>query len=532
MDKGRKNLLVASIAGGSVVAAAAAFYAVFWSRDWFHIVSDFFPPVLSLIGVLLAYGIFRRQRKDRIQARIWLGMVLGLALWTAGELIWAYYDLPGLEEIPYPSAADALWLAGYVPFYFMLAYQYALLRASVPRGGKIMIVVVLLAISVAAFLFDIRPILADPQAGTPVELALTLLYPVCDLILMALAFMVCSVFMGGRLALSWVVIAAGILVNAFSDLLFGYFTWNGLYYPEGRLNLLSAVFDIVYIFAYVAWDTGLYLRYRLPETEKDVDLRKYMAEEGKDFLLMTDQDGRTVYIDPPLVPILGLRKRADALGKSFGQLLGLSGGYEGIAIRKASRTGLSDDFTVLLGLSRAKYRVRVVTSSDPEKLPGFDIIVHPDSGMAGPERDRGTSMVGWIASRALGQGGHHSPFGGEGRIRAYVDTLVDLMYILTARAGGAGTGSAFESVLNESARRMACPFEIRNGHSAWKDAAAEPDAYRRLLDEAVGYTLNVVSADTLGSLFGEIEKYVDSETVREADALRLRGIQRLDGQTG
>lgn len=515
-----------------VIVLSVLFYLVAPAPAMLIVTSSIVPLVLSLSAAAMAYQIFRRQRADRRGAKIWGAMTLGLVCWSLGEWIWTYYELAGGQEVSYPSGADLLWLIGYFPLCFSIGYQYALLQASIPRMGRLLMTGILMGLGILSSLLVILPVLRSPESGAPIETLVTLAYSIGDLFLLSLALALVTVFLGGQLALSWAVMAAGILLHGISDLLFSYGTWNGLYYPGGQLNFLSGGFDILYVSAYVVWNIGLFLRLRLPEPGKDVDLQAFIPEAGKDFLLMADDHGRVVFIDPALISILGLKDSGEGMGKSFGQLIGLGRGYEGAAIRKASRTGVSDDYTVSLGLSRRKYRLRAIASGDPIQFPGFDILVHPDAERLSTDRDREAQMLGRVASRALEQEKRRRLSDDEDPLRIYFNTLVDLLYILIGRAGGVGVGAAFEGVLNEKARKAGCKFEMRKGRAFWDERGTDPGKYRDLLEEAIRYAMQVMSADTIGRKFQEIEKHMDPGIVQEAENARLRGTQRLDADSG
>jgi hypothetical protein len=504
----------ASLAGGTLLAAAMLVFLFNPSPALLTAVSSFLPLVLSLVGAVLAFGLYRRQTPNRGGAFVWVAMGIGLLCWAFGELAWFLYAVAENVEAPYPSVADLLWLIGYVPLFFAIAAPYVALRASIPVRGRRFLVAVLVAMGILLIGVVIYPILSSPEAGTPVEMAVTIAYPVADLFLLSIAIALVMVFLGGQVALSWGLIAGGILLFAVSDLLFSYGGWYGLYYPGGQLNFLSAAFDILYIAAYLVLIIGLFLRFRLPEPGKDLDLRDFVPKQGQGFLLLADQKGRVVFIDPALQPILGLKIAEDGVGKDFGPLFGLPTAFEEAALRKAARTGISDDYTVSLGLSRSKYRLRVVGSSDPQNSPGFDILVHPDRPHPPPLADRETVLLGQVATRAR-ESSRNAP-GGEASLRIYFDTLVELLFILVSRAGGAGVGTAYESALNEKARSIGCGFSVKNGRAVWEDNRAEPGQYRKLMEEAVRYAGQVVSASTIEQKICEIERIMDPECVREA----------------
>src|ERR1035437_9878522 len=59
-----------------------------------------------------AARVFRR-REDRTA---WLLITVGLVAWTGGDLVWTLW-LENVAHPPYPSIADALYLATYPAFY-------------------------------------------------------------------------------------------------------------------------------------------------------------------------------------------------------------------------------------------------------------------------------------------------------------------------------------------------------------------------------------------------------------------------------
>jgi len=279
MNAERTTLRNSSLAGGFIVGLTVLIFTAASSSPLVKVVSDVFPLLLSICGTALAFAIYRRQVKTRLGKRIWGAMTLGLALWVVGEATWTFYELVLQQEGPYPSLADLVWTAGYIPLILSISFQFASLRAAVSRTGRVVIAAVLSVMIALTLWLVVLPILTDPEAGTPVEMFFSLAYPLGDLILLSLGTALVIVFLGGQLVLSWGAIAVGIILLSISDLLFSYGTWNALYYPDGQLNFLSGLFDTLYISAYVVWTIGLFLRFRLPEAGQDVDVRGFVTDD-------------------------------------------------------------------------------------------------------------------------------------------------------------------------------------------------------------------------------------------------------------
>jgi hypothetical protein len=274
-----KTLRISGLVGGFIIAIAVLVFLAAPTSALVKIVSDGFPLLLSICGALFSYALLRRQVKTRLGTRIWGAMTLGLVLWALGEAIWTYYELVLQQETPYPSLADVLWTIGYIPLILSIAFQFLSLRSSVSSSSKFLIAVVLAVMIGLILWLVVAPILTDPEAGSPVEVFFSLAYPIGDIILISFGVALVAAFLGGKLALSWGAIAAGIILLSIADLLFSYGSWNGLYYPDGELNFLSGLFDTLYISAYVVWTIGLFLRLRLPEMETELEKRTSLPEK-------------------------------------------------------------------------------------------------------------------------------------------------------------------------------------------------------------------------------------------------------------
>ncbi|CAA9481685.1 MAG: diguanylate cyclase/phosphodiesterase (GGDEF & EAL domains) with PAS/PAC sensor(s) [uncultured Solirubrobacteraceae bacterium] len=150
-------------------------------------------------------------REERLA---WLSLALALAVTTAGEIYWAL-ELAELEEVPYPSPADGLYLAFY-PFAYAAVALLVHARVLGMRAGMWLdglVCGLALASIAAAAAFD--AIISD-TGGDPAAIATTLAYPVGDLLLIVLTAAVVGMS-GGRPGCSWAMLGAGLLVWGVSD---------------------------------------------------------------------------------------------------------------------------------------------------------------------------------------------------------------------------------------------------------------------------------------------------------------------------
>jgi diguanylate cyclase (GGDEF)-like protein len=189
---------------------------------------------------LLAAATRRRERGA------WALIGLGLLLWSGGDLVWTLW-LGDLENPPYPSVADGLYLGSYVAIY---AGLLVLLRARVrpirPAQWLDGAVGGLAAAAVVAAL--VFPALAGITQGDTIDVAINLAYPVCDVLQLTLIVMAFGLNRW-RVDRSWLLLGLGQLANVVADSAFSYQSAVGTYvagswvdtlYPLGATLLAAA----------------------------------------------------------------------------------------------------------------------------------------------------------------------------------------------------------------------------------------------------------------------------------------------------
>jgi diguanylate cyclase (GGDEF)-like protein len=168
--------------------------------------------VLGAALIVLARAAFLEAER-----KAWLALGVGLLLWALGQTYYSvvlYYASPA----PFPSPADALFLAFYPASYMALVF---LLRSRVahldPLSWVDGLIGALAVAGVAAAL--IFPPVLEALEGEPLGVAVSLAYPCFDLVLLGL--------LSGAFAASkwrtegtWLLIAAALLLFAASDVVY------------------------------------------------------------------------------------------------------------------------------------------------------------------------------------------------------------------------------------------------------------------------------------------------------------------------
>jgi two-component system, cell cycle response regulator len=201
-------------------------------------------------GILIAAALTCAARAVAVphERAPWLLLALGMAVWTCGDLYWALF-LSDDETIPYPSVADALYLAfyplAYVGLGLLLLRRVNRFHGSLWLDGLIGGLVVS-AIG-AAVAFDA---VLTTTGGSKLVVATNLAYPLFDLLLVGLLVGVIAMT-GWRPDRTWLLVMSGFLSFAVADSMYLYESAAGTY-VEGQLTDIGWVAAAVFL-ACAAW---------------------------------------------------------------------------------------------------------------------------------------------------------------------------------------------------------------------------------------------------------------------------------------
>src|SRR3954465_10926495 len=201
---------------GAVLAAGFAAQAVASPAPWPNSTLDGRLMDTIYNGVLLGAALLCALRATaRRQERLpWALLAIGLALYAGGNIYWSL-ALAALDEAPYPSIADGLWLS-----FYPLAYVAIVLlaRSRMPRlGVRLWLDGLIAALTVAALSAAVvfKAVRAS-TGGDAWAISTNLAYPPADMILFGL---VVGIMAAGRRRLdrTWVALGLGLGVFAVCD---------------------------------------------------------------------------------------------------------------------------------------------------------------------------------------------------------------------------------------------------------------------------------------------------------------------------
>jgi signal transduction histidine kinase len=146
----------------------------------------FLREVLLYVGVefAAALAILVGIRWYRPSYRIpWYMIAVGWSLWALGDLVWGIYTVLD-EEVPFPSVADAFYIAGYPTITVGLALAARRRFAERDRGAVLDVIVLTTSATLLLWVYVTEPLRTGTDAGLLSEVV-TIAYPVGDLLLLA-----------------------------------------------------------------------------------------------------------------------------------------------------------------------------------------------------------------------------------------------------------------------------------------------------------------------------------------------------------
>jgi two-component system, cell cycle response regulator len=194
--------------------------------------NDYLYSAIELLAVALCFGRALHGSGDRLA---WALLGAGMLAWTGGDLVWAAW-LDHVANPPYPSVADALYLAEYPLAFAGLAL---LMRAHFRHTGAAvwfdgLVVGLTLAALGAELVF---PAVLGASTGTAAAVGVNLAYPFADVLL--LAFVILGFALAGwRPGRQWKLIALGVALNAIADMVYAYQVAKGTYVEGGVLETM------------------------------------------------------------------------------------------------------------------------------------------------------------------------------------------------------------------------------------------------------------------------------------------------------
>jgi diguanylate cyclase (GGDEF)-like protein len=224
----RRSLWLAYLVAG---AAAVALHA---SLETGSLTQSYLYDVIGASAVAAAFVGIWRNRPER--ALPWLLLARGQALFVAGDLMWNYYALIG--EDPFPSTADALYLAGYPLMALGLLLLIRRRVADGDRGGLLDAGILTTAAAILSWTFLMQPQVVGTELDS-LSFAITLAYPIADLLLIGVAMGLLTT--PGARTRSFALLGSSLLLLLVADQIYALQNLEGSYVSGGWIDSLYLV---------------------------------------------------------------------------------------------------------------------------------------------------------------------------------------------------------------------------------------------------------------------------------------------------
>lgn len=308
--------------------------------------SDVLPIPLAILTAFFALNLWRKFDYQSSGRTLWGLLFLGWVMWALGELLYFIFSL-SIKEVPYPSMADFFYIVGYLPFVIgLISY----IRETPRRFSRIkvyLIVFTYIVIIASVFTFVILPLIQNGDPASPLTTLLDAAYPIGDLLLLLLVVWLLFDYYVRSSSVGWVLLIIGFVLMTFADMMYSYTTSFGLYNPEGKANLITALGSSVpYCLAYVFWMLGIY---RLQIKQEVILPLSEVAQpaqlENAHLALFLRKD---MTVDEVSVNLARVFAGVQPVGSDLASVIGISAGDKQLLQSKLVQSGKFADLDVRL----------------------------------------------------------------------------------------------------------------------------------------------------------------------------------------
>ncbi len=237
--------------------------------DWYIIGTNIFEAIAYLKAGILC---LRNWRSPQIVSgrNVWLAMGIGMLSYFLGGIFFGYTEIV-LKEEPFPSIGDIFFVITYLFVGFAMISAVASRRINLEPWQWIIILAIAISGSALAWLISNQPAGAQNQVApwaTQIASILNWFYVVTDVLLLIVATALLLAFWGGRVSLSWRMIAAAAFSLYIADMWQKFATtWTPDYQSGGIL-------EVFYVWSGVLFGMGAVLEY-------DASLNRSRRERGR-----------------------------------------------------------------------------------------------------------------------------------------------------------------------------------------------------------------------------------------------------------
>jgi len=185
----------------------------------------------GVVALALAASVVGCRRVAPAHRRPWLFSSFALAAFLVGELLWWGYEVAG--QNPFPSLADVVFLAGYVPLGIAASLLVSERERERDRTAWLDAGILMAVAGLLIWSYVMEPYIGNPSVG-PLSLAVTLTYPLADLLVLGLVIRL--LFSATARSRSTTMFTVGVLLILSADLGFAWRNLSGNLIPGSWID--------------------------------------------------------------------------------------------------------------------------------------------------------------------------------------------------------------------------------------------------------------------------------------------------------
>lgn len=235
--------------------------------QWYLIGTNIFEALAYLQAGILC---LRNWRSPQIVSggNVWLAMGIGMLSYLLGGIFFGYTEIV-LHEDPFPSIGDIFFVITYLFVGIAMILAVASRRINLEAWQWIIILAIAVSGSAIAWLISKETAKAKvADWAIQIAPALNWFYVVMDVLLLIIATALLLAFWGGRVSLSWRMIAAAAFSLYIADMWQKYATTSIENYQSG------GILEVFYVWSGVLFGVGAVLEY-------DASLNRSRRERGR-----------------------------------------------------------------------------------------------------------------------------------------------------------------------------------------------------------------------------------------------------------
>ena len=195
-------------------------------------VDDFGEAAAALIAaVACAAAAFRHKGRMRLS---WALLGSGAVAWAIGEGIWSYIEVIRGQQVPFPSLADAGYLAA-VPFVVAGIAVFPGRHRTASRAAFLLDGAIIAGALLLISWSTVLGTLYRASSGQTLSAVLGLAYPISDIAIAVTALLLLN-RTGRSIRLPLLLVVAGLFANLLSDSAFAYLTTKKTYGPAQLID--------------------------------------------------------------------------------------------------------------------------------------------------------------------------------------------------------------------------------------------------------------------------------------------------------